>query len=74
MITGGHGGGSSILPLDAGINTAFDSNNLLSAPRVEYERPFYRFEEGERASISKRWRAMRRYGIVGERDALMTSR
>lgn len=51
MITGGHGGGSSsMLPLDAGTNTAFDSINLLSAPRVEYERPFYRFEEGEHRS------------------------
>ena len=38
--------------LAAGATTAFDSINLLSAPRVEYERPFYRFEPGGgRASI-----------------------
>ena len=45
-ITGGHGGGgsSSMFALAAGATTAFDSINLLSAPRVEYERPFYCFE------------------------------
>ena len=43
---GGHGGGSSsrFVP-GAEATTAFDNINLLSAPRIEQERSFYRFEE-----------------------------
>ena len=33
-----------------GATTAFDNVNLLSAPRVEHERPFYCIEEGEQES------------------------
>ena len=54
LIRGGHGGGSSSINITlspaAEASTAFDNVNLLSAPRVEYERPFYCIEKGEQLS------------------------
>ena len=41
---------ASRCPLVRGATTAFDNVNLLSAPRVEHERPFYCIEEGQQES------------------------
>ena len=61
-------------PLVRGTTTAFDNVNLLSAPRVEHKRPCYYIEKGEQLASCQLVKAMRRYGVVGEGDALMTIR
>lgn len=61
---GDGGGSSSMLPLGAGATTALEVINLLSAPQVEYERPFYCIEKGEQEAQQRRQHNSARHATI----------